>query len=110
MTSVPARRIAAWPSGTTWSPSGTSPGVKAGPRSMKNSTGLSSRMAAFSRPLKSAGVRGHHHLEARGVDEPGLEVVVVLRADAPAARRSSPSRPSGTRTGRPRGSAACRRC
>src|SRR5438445_310947 len=58
VTSVPARLISATPSGTTNSSSGTGPLAPKMARGSKYSTGLSSRMAALSRPLASYGVDG----------------------------------------------------
>src|SRR5207248_1402376 len=58
VTSWPVRLTSAWPIGTTYSPSGTSPLMLYNISPSSTITGLSSRIAALSRPLASAGVAG----------------------------------------------------
>src|SRR5690606_11120859 len=58
VTSSPRRSTFALPSGSTCSPSGTSPFVAYSDFCSKNSTGSSSRIDAASRPLTSAGYAG----------------------------------------------------
>ena len=56
--SPPRRNTLALPSGSTCSPSGTSPFIAYSDLCSKKSTGSGSRMAAASRPLTSAGFDG----------------------------------------------------
>ena len=76
--SVPARLTSAWPSGMISSPSGTGPLSWKLSLSSTITTGLSSRMAAFIRPLASPRRGGQRHLQPRDVAHPGVEALAVL--------------------------------
>ena len=79
VTSLPARFTAPCRAGTTKSPSGTSPWVKPRRPCSNTSTGLSSRMAALSRPFMSAGARRNGDLQPGRRQELRVDHLGMLR-------------------------------
>ena len=82
VTSSPARATPSRPSGIGSIAVGTGPRSRYSAMCSRKITGLSSSIAASSRPCASAGVRGHHDLEPGHVGEERVERVGVLRRGA----------------------------
>ena len=79
VTSVPSRFTSATPNGIgVLAPRAPRPFEKYSTLCSRKMTGLSSRMAVFSRPLASAGVEGVTTFRPGDVAEPGLEALAVL--------------------------------